>query len=171
MPPRDVELEELRAYWPDVELYGPLLFLKPEMVRIGAKSRIDSFCKIEGGEGIHIGVGVHVASFSHLGGGGGSLIIEDYVGLASGSKILSGTNDPTAISMSASAPHGMMRVKKALTRLKRYAFVGTNAVVMPGVTLQEGALLGAGSVATKDIPAWEVWAGVPARRLRRRNTL
>jgi len=40
--------------------------------------------------------------------------------------------------------------------------------VFPGVTLHEGAVLGAGGVATRDIPEWEIWAGVPAKFLMKR---
>lgn len=48
------------------------------------------------------------------------------------------------------------------------AWLGTHVCLMPGVSVGEGAVVGAGSVVTKDIPAYEVWAGVPARRLRER---
>jgi acetyltransferase-like isoleucine patch superfamily enzyme len=70
--------------------------------------------------------------------------------------------------MSATAPAHMQHIIRKVTTLKRFAVVLCNAVVMPGVTLGEGAVLAAGAVATKDIPEWEVWAGVPARFLRKR---
>jgi len=38
--------------------------------------------------------------------------------------------------------------------------------VMPGVTVGEGAIVGAGALVTKDIPAWTVAAGRPARVIR-----
>lgn len=50
-------------------------------------------------------------------------------------------------------------------RLGPAALVGAGAVVVPGVTLGEGAVVGAGAVVRADIPAGEVWAGVPARRI------
>lgn len=46
--------------------------------------------------------------------------------------------------------------------------IGIGAIILPGVTIGEGAVVGAGSVVTKDIPAYEVWAGVPAKRIRKR---
>lgn len=49
------------------------------------------------------------------------------------------------------------------------AWVAADAFVGPGVTIGEGAVLGARGVATKDLPEWTVWAGNPARQLRLRQ--
>ena len=53
------------------------------------------------------------------------------------------------------------------TRVKRGASIGTSATILCGVTIGEHAIIGAGSVVTKDVPANTVVAGVPARILRR----
>ncbi|HUN24785.1 MAG TPA: hypothetical protein VMU67_00655 [Steroidobacteraceae bacterium] len=47
--------------------------------------------------------------------------------------------------------------------LGRFAWVCARACVLPGVTLHEGAVLGLGAVASKDLEAWKVYAGNPAR--------
>ena len=43
------------------------------------------------------------------------------------------------------------------------AWIGMNCIILKGVTIGEGAIVGAGSVVTKDVPAWTVVAGNPAR--------
>lgn len=43
------------------------------------------------------------------------------------------------------------------------AWIGMNVIILKGVTIGEGAIVGAGSVVTKDVPAWTVVAGNPAR--------
>lgn len=47
-------------------------------------------------------------------------------------------------------------------------WIGHGATVMRGVTIGDGAIVAAGAVVTKDVPAYEVWAGVPAHRTRDR---
>lgn len=51
----------------------------------------------------------------------------------------------------------------------RYAWVAARATVCPGVRLGDGAVLGAGAVATRHLQPWGVYAGVPARLLRQRR--
>jgi len=47
--------------------------------------------------------------------------------------------------------------------LKKGCLVGMNSMIMPGVTIGEGAIVGAGSLVTKDIPAWTIAIGRPAK--------
>lgn len=53
--------------------------------------------------------------------------------------------------------------------LKKNAFLGCNSVICKSVVIGENAIIGASSVVTKDIPANEVWAGNPARFIRKRD--
>lgn len=50
-----------------------------------------------------------------------------------------------------------------------YAWVCARASVSPGVTIGEGAVLGLGSIATRTLEPWTVYAGVPARRIKARE--
>lgn len=52
------------------------------------------------------------------------------------------------------------------THVREYAAIGAGAVILPGVTIGRRALVGAGSVVTKDVPDYAVVAGNPARVLR-----
>lgn len=150
-------------------VFDPVVRVREERISYGDGCRIDSFVKLEGGEGLTIGRFVHIASFAHVGIGGGVTVLEDFSAVASGARIISGSNRPEAETMSACAPAFMQTVVKKTTRICRNAAVLAGATVLPGVTLHEGAVLAAGAVATKDIPAWQIWGGVPARFMAHRE--
>jgi acetyltransferase-like isoleucine patch superfamily enzyme len=133
-------LDELEA--PDAVFFEPIIRVRPEVIHVGRGSRVDSFVKLEGA--LVVGRFVHIASFAHVGIGGGTVIMEDYSCIASGGKVISGSNRPDAQTMSACAPSSMQAVDRKTTTLKKYSAVLTNAVVLPGVTLHEGAVLAAG---------------------------
>ncbi len=47
--------------------------------------------------------------------------------------------------------------------IKSNAWIGMNCIILKGVTIGEGAIVGAGSVVTKDVPDWTVAGGNPAK--------
>ncbi|WP_165848146.1 acyltransferase [Paraburkholderia lacunae] len=51
-----------------------------------------------------------------------------------------------------------------------FAWIGLNAVIMPGVTIGEGAVVAAGAVVTRSVKPFDIVAGVPAKPVGRRNT-
>ena len=53
--------------------------------------------------------------------------------------------------------------KKKKIQLKKGCLLGMDTIVLPGVTIGEGAIIGAGSIVTKDIPAWTIATGRPAK--------
>ena len=53
-------------------------------------------------------------------------------------------------------------------RIKKNAFIGCNSVICKSVTIGENAIVGASSVVLKDIPDNEIWAGNPARFIKKR---
>ena len=88
------------------------------------------------------------------------ILIEEGVRLTSGVKIVT---------------HFMNTREKRYDRGKVHickgAYLGMNVLVVKPVTIGEHSIIGAGSVVTKDIPANEVWAGNPARFIRKRNKI
>jgi acetyltransferase-like isoleucine patch superfamily enzyme len=61
--------------------------------------------------------------------------------------------------------------KKAEVVIKNGAFIGGHSIILKGVTIGEKSIVGAGSVITKDIPDGEIWAGNPARYIKKINLL
>lgn len=57
--------------------------------------------------------------------------------------------------------------RKKEIHIKRKAFIGTSCIICKGVTVGENSIVGAGSVVTKSIPDNEIWAGNPARFIKK----
>lgn len=50
-----------------------------------------------------------------------------------------------------------------------YVFIGPRAIILPTVKIGDGAVIAAGAVVTKDVPPFEVWGGIPAKKIGDRN--
>lgn len=144
-------------------IYDPVVFTNAAQIRIDERARVDSFCKIEGGQGVEIGRHVHIASFCHLNVGGGEVVFEEGSAAASHAVVIAGSNDPAGVSCSAAAPIEQQIVKRWKVNIGKNAILFAGAIVMANVG--EGAVVAAGAVVTKDVPPYEIWAGVPARKI------
>jgi acetyltransferase-like isoleucine patch superfamily enzyme len=144
-------------------------------LRVGTGALIRHSETFEFGDGVHIGeyallqgrfdgrcvIGNHVwlgpQSFLDA----RDLVIEDHVGWGPGAKVLG--------SMHTGLPHDIPIIATDLeikpVRIRAWADIGVNAVVLPGVTVGKGAIVGAGAVVTSDVEPFSVVAGVPARFL------
>lgn len=152
-------------------IHEPCLILKPDMVKIHATARVDSYTKIEGGQGVTIGARCHIASFSHLNAGGGELIFGAHSGCSSGVIIATGNPDLSYLHTMPTEPAEHIHVVRKRTVIGEYAIIFAGAILLPGITIGDGAVIGAGAVVTKDVPAWEFWAGNPAKFIRVRETM
>ncbi len=115
------------------------LSLKDQLIAGGAKIGNDVFL----GEGVEIDL---VYPFL--------VELQDGVVIASGTKLI--LHDSCLPNVKGS---GDLRVGKII--FKKRAYVGANSVILPGVTIREGAIVSAMSLVNKNIPAHEVWGGNP----------
>ena len=141
----------------------------PERVSIDDDAWIDTYTSIRGASkgSISIGKGVHIASYVVL--DGNDIQVEDYAAISAGSCIYSQSNYYDGKSMSAASPPQMQSIKYAPVVIGKYAFIGLNSVVLPGITIGDSAVIGAGSVVTKSIPPQTIAMGVPAKVVRKRE--
>lgn len=157
------DVEKLKYMGEGVKIYELAKLIAPERISIGAGTQIDDFCFIYAGKGIVIGRYNHIASFVSVV-GGGEFITEDYVGLAAGCRIVTGTHHyEGGARISPRVPLEQQKLIISKVVLKKDSFLGTNVIVMPGVTIGEGAIIGAGGLVTKDIEPWTINVGVPTR--------
>jgi len=117
--------------------------------KIGANCNINAHCFIE--NDVSIGNNVTVKCGVQLWDG---ITIEDDVFIGPNATF---TNDKYP--RSKMYPDEFIR-----TTIKKKAAIGANATILCGITIGENAMIGAGSVVTKDVPAGELWYGNPAKR-------
>lgn len=141
---KDVEIGEGTVLHDSVNLYA---------CKIGKNCKIDAFVYME--EGVVIGDNCKVRPFVFIPTG---VIIEDNVFVGSN---VSFTNDKY--------PKVKGDWKLLQTRIKKGASIGSNSVILPGLTIGEDSFIGAGSVVTKDVPRKAVVVGNPARVIDQRD--
>jgi len=146
----DVKLGRDVKIFAFVNLYG---------CEIGDESKIGTFVEIQ--KGAKIGRHVKVSSHTFICEG---VTIEDEVFIGHGVMFINDKYPRAATST------GQLQTEAdwvcVPTLIKKGASVGSNATILCGVTVGEGAIVGAGSVVTHDVPPGAVVAGSPARVIR-----
>ncbi len=150
----DVKLGEAVKIYAFVNLYG---------CQIGDESRIGAFVEIQ--KGAKIGKRVKISSHSFICEG---VTVEDEVFIGHGVMFI---NDKYPRSTTAT---GQLQTEAdwicTPTLIQRGASIGSNATILCGVTVGEGAMVGAGSVVTHDVPAGAIVVGNPARPINIKQT-
>lgn len=144
---------------------------QPERIAIAPTARIDWNVRINGGDGCVIGEHVHIATGCVINAGNGYVEIGDHSGCSNNVVVAAGMPDLSFYHISAAEKPDQQHPLRCKTVIGRFVVIFANATICPGVTIGNGAVIGAGSVVTKDVPAWEVWAGVPARKIATRGEL
>lgn len=140
---RNAKIGKGTKIWHHVNMYG---------CEVGENCMIGTSVEIQ--NDVKIGNNSRIQSHSFV----CSLVtIEDNVFVAHGVMFINDINPPTAD-----------QTKWKATLIKKGAVIGSNATIMP-VTIGENALVGAGSVVTKDVPANSIVVGNPARVIGKRN--
>jgi UDP-2-acetamido-3-amino-2,3-dideoxy-glucuronate N-acetyltransferase len=150
-----------------VATQGQYCVIFPE-VQIGDESRIGNFVMIR--SGTVIGKGCTIGSYVDI---EGEVVIGSHVSLQSGVYVTRGViieDDvfcgPRVITMNDKRMvyrRPALKWERAAPRILRGARVGGGSVLLPGVTVGENALVGAGSVVTRDVPDRAIVVGNPAR--------
>jgi len=147
----DVKLGKHVTLYAFVNLYG---------CEIGDHTRIGTFVEIQ--KGARIGTNCKISSHTFICEG---VTIEDGVFIGHGVTFI---NDlyPRAVT-----EEGHLQTEQdwtcVATTIKKKASIGSGSTILAGITIGENAMVGAGSVVTKDVPPGFIVAGNPARVLRR----
>lgn len=150
-----------------VTAYDGAKIIGAENIHFGNPVLIDDFALIVARDPIVIGNYVHIACYSSIT-GGERVDIGDFAAVSQGARLLTGTDDFIHGGFgNSTVPTEYRNALRAPISVGRFCIVGANAVVMPGVTIGEGAVVGASSVVTRDLEPWGVYIG--NRRHRERD--
>ncbi len=126
---------------------------------IGYKSSLHRGLEVYCISGIAIGDECTINKYVDLD-GRGSIKIGNRVSISAYTKILSASHDPVS---------DKFEYQMKPVMIGNYVWIGTGALVLPGITLGEGCVVASGSVVTRSVNPFDIVAGNPARKIGERN--
>lgn len=157
--------EQIASLGPDCVFETGVLIFHPENVRLGANVYVGHYTILKGYYKNQLVIGdetwIGQQCFMHAAGG---ISIGKRVGIGPGVKVLTSMHGEAGRSV----PIFNAPVEFKPVVIEDDADIGVGAIILPGVTIGQGAQIGAGSVVTHDVPPYHVVAGSPARFLRER---
>ena len=169
-------IEELRTLGfaevsPTSKVSRAALLLEPEKISIGSFSRIDAFTMISGAGGfVKIGNYVHIAPHCSVVGGGG-ITFGDFSGLSHGVRVFSASDDYSGEYMTnPTIAEKWLGVHEAEIQIGNHVIIGSNSIILPGVSIGIGSAIGALSLVNKSLDAFGIYSGVPARLIKKRKS-
>ncbi len=150
----------------DVKISEHARIYRPERIALADHVRIDDFCLLSAGDGgIDIGSYVHVACYSSLI-GREEIILRDFAGLSGRVSVYSSSEDYSGAALTnPTVPDAYRKLRHGRVLLERHVIVGAGSVILPGVTLGLAASVGALTLVARDLEAFGMYLGVPARKI------
>lgn len=170
MSSRELKSLGLKSYGRDVLISKKASIYGASNISIGNNVRIDDFCIISSSGGqISIGNHIHIGAYSSLF-GGGDIEMKDFTGLSSYVALISASDDFSGnYLVGPTMDEDCLNLKKAKITMERYTICGCKALILPGVTMAEGSILGANSMAVRDLEHWHIYSGSPAKKFKARE--
>lgn len=137
-----------------------------DAIHVGEYTWLDAYCSLNAMFGpLRIGKRVHMAPGVIVHAGEEGIEIGDYVAIGANTQIW-GHSEVAKDGKRMSGPMIPWRYKaygSAQVVISKDAFLGAGSIILPGITVGEGAVVGAGSIPTRDVPPWRIVFGAPAR--------
>jgi galactoside O-acetyltransferase len=144
----------------NVQIDSTARFYGASRISIGSNVRIDAYAVLRAGdEGISIGDHVHIDAFVLLT-GAARIELHDFSGLSARVSIYTSNDDYHGDGLTGpTVPDEFRKVTNAPVIIGRHAVVGAGSVILPGVTISEGACVGATSLVKRDVSPFSIVAG------------
>jgi len=158
----EFNFEDFRRLGKDVIFERGVLVFHPENIEIGENVYIGHYTILKGYYKNVMTIGDHtwIGAQCFLNSAGG-LQIGRAVGIGPKVTILTSQHNKYDRSL----PVYFSQIEFSEVILGDGCDIGAGAIILPGTKIGEGAIIGAGAVVTNTVPAYEIWAGVPARKI------
>jgi acetyltransferase-like isoleucine patch superfamily enzyme len=151
----------LYGYWDKVKLYFSMIKWRLLLKKCGDKAVILSGTKMVAAHNVSIGEHTWIGHNSFIM-AGAEVIIGDWCQIAN-NTIITTTNHL----INGYYYFGNVETKKIT--IGNNVWIGSNAIILPGVSIGDNSIIAAGAVVTRDVPSNKVYGGVPAKQMRELN--
>ena len=156
----------------NVKISSNAVLIGSRNISLGNNVRIDDFVIIIAVNGkINIGNNVHIGSYNYINGSGG-VDIGNYCNFSQGCKIYSKSDNydgSTITNPTFDEKYTKPIIKKV--KISEHCIFGSGSVILPGSIISTGVAVGALSLIKSNLKNWSVYAGVPAKFIKRRKKI
>ena len=148
----------------DVVLYPLCKLIRPQNAEIDDYARILDYTFIDAGKSLKIGKHSMI-TWQVVIEGGANTYIGDRVFIGPGSKILTSTYAIHGYYSAEFIPDGCHKIEYGDITLNDDVYIGANCTLLPGITIGEGAAVGANALVNCDLEPWGIYVGTPAKKI------
>ncbi len=161
------DISTLKHAGEDVFIAGTAVIRRPHLVSVGSHVAID--------HGVYITTQADIGDYTHLspyitviGGEKSRLEVGHFCTIAAGTRIIAGSDSFLGHGFTSVTVPEKYRdtVHFSTVKIERFAGIGTNVVIMPGITIAEGSVIGANALVTKNTEPWTIYMGSPAKAVK-----
>lgn len=164
------DLSELASLGEGAIIGKTVRIRKPARCSIGAHSIIDDFTYVSCA--LRVGRYTHIGAQAVIIGGDATVEIGDFVNIAPGCRLIAASHDFAEGGLTGPAIPPEFATPSVVSRIELadHVLLGSGTIVLPGVSIPEGAATGAYSLLTPKLKLepWTLYAGIPARPIRPR---
>lgn len=152
----------------NILIHSNCVIVNFDEITFASNIRIDPFVVLSCRD-LVIGSHIHIATGCGFF-GNQQIRLADFSNVAAKSLIYSSNDDYSGnVLLGPTVPAEFTNVTSAPVSFERHSIVGARCIVLPGVTLAEGAAVGSGSLVRTDLPPWTISVGTPARPIKQRD--
>jgi len=160
----------LKSCGEDVFISDKVEIRRPHLVNVGNHVAIDS--------GVYLTTKASIGDYTHIspyvtiiGGEKSEFILGHFATVAAGTRIIAGSDEFLGEGFTSVTVPEEYRdtVNFSTIQIERFAGIGSNAIILPGITIAEGSVVGAGALVTKNTEPWTIYVGSPAKPIKLRK--